>query len=198
MEPVRPATVVVNNTTIINKTVIKVAPATAVIEKASGRKVQVVQVQELRHKEEAPVVAMQRTRTSTSEQKVQTPVRSVAGPNEKKTVVAHALPRVESPAAATHGSAAPAPKKSKAQGEARKSVPAAAESKSEGNHPAAIKEPTRQIANKPPVKQAESARPANNKAQRVQEQPAKEKPAISENNGPNTADKSHENKGKEQ
>jgi hypothetical protein len=198
MEPVRPATVVVNNTTIINKTVIKVAPATAVIEKASGRKVQVVQVQELRHKEEAPVVAMQRTRTSTSEQKVQTPVRSVAGPNEKKTVVAHALPRVESPAAATHGSAAPAPKNSKAQGEARKSVPAAAESKSEGNHPAAIKEPTRQIANKPPVKQAESARPANNKAQRVQEQPAKEKPTTSENNGPNTADKSHENKGKEQ
>jgi len=33
--------------------------------------------------------------------------------------------------------------------------------------------------------------------QRVSEESAKEKPAASENNGPNTADKSHENKGKE-
>jgi osmotically-inducible protein OsmY len=69
LEPVRPTTVVVNNTTIINKTVnitnIKVVnntvinegPRTTVIEQASGRKVQTVPVHELRRKQEAAVVA---------------------------------------------------------------------------------------------------------------------------------------------
>ena len=61
MEPVSRSTVVVNNTTIINKTVINEVPATAAIEKASGRRVQAVPVQELRHKTEAAVVAKQRT-----------------------------------------------------------------------------------------------------------------------------------------
>jgi len=78
MEPVRRSTVVVNSTTIINKTVINKGPATAAIEKASGRKVQTVAVQELRHKEEAAVVAKQRTPAATSE----------------KTVAAHQLPQV--------------------------------------------------------------------------------------------------------
>jgi hypothetical protein len=73
LEPVRRSTVVVNNTTIINKTVIitntklvnqtviNEGPPTAAIEKASGRKVQPVPVQEVRHKGEAAVVAKQRT-----------------------------------------------------------------------------------------------------------------------------------------
>jgi len=68
MEPVRPTTVVVNNTTIINKTVnitnIKVVnntvinegPRTQVIEQASGQKLQAVPVRELRRKQEAPVL----------------------------------------------------------------------------------------------------------------------------------------------
>ncbi|MDB6056783.1 MAG: hypothetical protein JWO95_627 [Verrucomicrobiales bacterium] len=67
LEPVRSTTVVVNTTTIINKTVIisntKIVnntvinggPATAVIEKASGRRVHPVAVHELRQREEAPV-----------------------------------------------------------------------------------------------------------------------------------------------
>lgn len=67
LEPVRATTVVVNTTTIINKTVIisntKVVnntvinggPTTAVIEKASGRRVQPVAVHQLRQREEAPV-----------------------------------------------------------------------------------------------------------------------------------------------
>ena len=168
MDPVRRSTVVVNNTTIINKTVINQAPATAAIEKASGRKVQAVPVRELRHKAEAAVVAKQRTPTSTSEKTVQPPVRSEAQPAEKKT-------------------AAPAPKNSKAQSETRQSVPAAAESKPaakpEGNHPPAIKEPTGQNANKQPVKQEKSVQPSDKKEQ----QPAKEKPA----------DKDHEDKVKE-
>ncbi|MGZ4975011.1 MAG: DUF6600 domain-containing protein, partial [Limisphaerales bacterium] len=67
LEPVRPTTVVVNTTTIINKTtiisntkivnntVVNGGPATAVIEKASGRKVQAVAVHQVRQREEAPV-----------------------------------------------------------------------------------------------------------------------------------------------
>jgi hypothetical protein len=201
LEPVSRSTVVVNSTTIINKTVINKGPATAAIEKASGRKVQTVPVQELRHKAEAAVVAKQRTPTATSEKTVQPPVHNEAQPPEKKAVAAHESPQVEKPAAATHESAAPAPKNSKTQSETRKSVPAAAESKPavksearpEGNHPAAIKEPTGQNANKQPVKQEKSAQPSDKKEQ----PPAQEKPAASEKNDSNPTDKNHENKDKE-
>jgi hypothetical protein len=102
MEPVRRSALVVNSTTIINQTVIHEAPATAAIEKASGRKVQAVPVQELRQKQEAAVVRKQKATATTAE-----------------------------------------------------------------------------------------------KAPQVAEQPAKERPAASEPGGPNTADKNHENKGKE-
>ncbi len=69
LEPVRPATVVVNNTTIINQTVnitnIKVVnntvinegPRVAAVEQASGRAIQAMPVRELRRKQEAAVVA---------------------------------------------------------------------------------------------------------------------------------------------
>jgi hypothetical protein len=198
MEPVRRSTVVVNNTTIINKTVIHEAPATAAIEKASGRKVQAVPVQELRHKEEAAVVAKQRTPVSAGEKKVQTPVRSEAGPGEKKTVAAHESPPVEKPAAATHESAAPVPKNNEAQSEKHKPAPAAPEFKPEAkpegnNHPPAIKEPTGQNADKQPVNHENSVQPSDKKEQ----QPARENPAANEQNGPNPADKNHEDKVKE-
>ena len=181
MEPVRRSTLVVNNTTIINKTVIHEAPPTAAIEKASGRKVQAIAVQELRHKEEAPVVARQRTPAATSE----------------KAVAAHESPQVEKPAAAAHELAAPAPKNDEAQSEKYKPVPIAPEFKPEarpeGNHPPAIKEPTGQNANKQPVKQEKTVQPSENK-----EQPsARENPAANEQNGPNPADKGHEDKVKE-
>jgi hypothetical protein len=74
LEPVRLKTVIVNNT-VINKTVINKGPDSAVIEKASGRKVQAVPVRQLRSKEEAKVVVKHPTPTSTSEKAVQTPVR---------------------------------------------------------------------------------------------------------------------------
>jgi hypothetical protein len=196
-EPVRRSTVVVYNTTIIKKTVINEAPATAAIEKASGRKIQTVAVRELRQKEEAPVVARQRTPVATSEKTVQTPVRSEAGPGEKKTVAAHETPPVEKPAAVTHESAAPVPKNHEAQSETRKSVPAAAEFKPEAkpevNHPPAIKEPTPPRADKQIEKQEKSVQPSDKQAQ----PPAGEKPAANEQNGQNPADQNHENKGKE-
>jgi hypothetical protein len=197
MEPVRHSTLVVNNTTIINKTVINEAPATAAIEKASGRKVQAVAVQELRHKEEAPVVAKQRTPAATSEKTVQPPARNEAQPAEKKAVTAHESPPVEKPAAATHESAAPAPKNNEAQSVKHNPVPAVPEfkpeAKPEGNHPPAIKEPTGQNANKQSVKQEKSAQPSDKKEQ----QPAREKPDANEQDRPNPADQNHGNKDKE-
>jgi hypothetical protein len=99
LQPVRPTTVVINNTTIINKTVnitnIKVVnntvinegPRTQVIEQASKQKLQAVPVRELRRKQEAEVVARQRIATPAREKKegnVQTPVRSEAEPRETK------------------------------------------------------------------------------------------------------------------
>jgi hypothetical protein len=71
-------TVNITKTHVVNKTVINEGPQTAVIEKASGRKVQAVPVRELRTKEEAQVVAKHPTPTSTSEKAVQTPVRRQA------------------------------------------------------------------------------------------------------------------------
>ncbi len=71
LEPVRPTTVIVNNTTVVNqtvnitkiqvvnKTVINEGPRPEVIERRSGRKIDAVPVRELRRKEETEVVARQ-------------------------------------------------------------------------------------------------------------------------------------------
>ena len=216
MEPVRRSTVVVNNTTIINKTVINQGPATTVIETASGRKIAAVPVQELRRKTEAAVVSRQRTPAATSEKKVPTPVRNEAQPAGQKVAPAHEtvapVPKnnqVQSgqqkpvPAAPVFKPgtrpepAAPAPKNSNAQSETRKSVPAAAESKPaaqtvakpEVNHSPAIKGPTGQNAGQQSGKQGKAAQPPDKKAQ----QPAKEQPAASDNNGANPVDKKRGN-----
>ena len=69
LQPVRPTTVVVNNTTIINQTVnitnvkivnntvINEGPRREIVEKSSGQAVSVIAVNDLRRKQEAPVVA---------------------------------------------------------------------------------------------------------------------------------------------
>jgi hypothetical protein len=79
------------------------------------------------------------------------------------------------------------------QSEIRKSVPAAAEARPEGNHPPAIKEPTGQNADKQPVNHEKSVQSSDKKEQ----PPARENPAANEQNGPNPADKGHEDKVKE-
>jgi hypothetical protein len=201
MEPVRRSKVVANNTTIINKTVINEAPAAAAIEKASGRKVQAVAVQELRHKEEAPVVTRQRIPVSAGEKKVQPPAHNEAQSAEKKAVTTHESSQVEKPAAA-HESAAPAPKNNESQARKHKPVPAAPESKPaagsearpEGNHSPAINESTRPKADKHIEKQEKSTQLAD----RIEQPPARERPAASEKSRPDPADKDHGNKGKEQ
>jgi len=88
LEPVRPKTVIVNNTTIINKTVnitkvnvvnktvVNEGPRPEVIERASGRKVRPVPVHELRSKEETTVAARQRNIPTAASRRVQPPVRT--------------------------------------------------------------------------------------------------------------------------
>ncbi len=92
LEPVRPATVVVNNTTIINQTVnitnIKVVnntvinegPRTQVIEQASGRKIESIPARDLRHSQEAEVVARRRPLPAAVENPVRVPARGATTP----------------------------------------------------------------------------------------------------------------------
>ena len=97
LEPVRPATVVVNNTTIINKTVqitntkivnntvINEGPASGAIAKASGKQVQAVPVHQLRHKDEAPVIAKPKNHSPTPPEKTAVPpVRTPIAPGDTK------------------------------------------------------------------------------------------------------------------
>lgn len=104
LEPVRPRTVIVNNTTVINKTVnitkiqvvnktvINEGPRPDVIERVSGRKVQAVAVRDLRHKEEVEVMnrhpALRREIRSTAapDGTVRTPVRRESEPAINKAV----------------------------------------------------------------------------------------------------------------
>ena len=126
MEPVSRSTVVVNNTTIINKTVINnQGPETTVIEKASGRKIAAVPVQELRHKQEAAVASKQRAPAATGEKNVPTPVRSEAQPAGQKAAPTPESRQVQKPAAVTQETVTPAPKDSQAQSGKQKPVPAA-------------------------------------------------------------------------
>jgi hypothetical protein len=218
LEPVRPTTVVVNNTTIINKTtiisntkvvnntVINEGPATTIIEKASGRKVEAVTARELRHKHEEPVVSKQRTAKSPAENKVQTPPVNEADSREKKAGAASA-PQVAAPAPAPAPvvkpvvvpteSTRPAPPNREPRSEKRNPVPDAPDLKParpEARPPGAIEEPTAPKNDKRLEKQADPANPPTGKGQ----QPAKQKPAGSDKKAADpAADKDHEKKSKE-
>jgi len=197
-EPVRRSTLIVNNTTIINRTtVINEGPSTATIEKASGRKVQQIAIRELRHQEEAPVVARQRASASAGEKKGPPPDRHEAAPVEKKAVAAHESAPVERPVTVPHEPAGPAPRLDLVPGEKHQPIPAAPESKQqarpEGNHPPAPVQPTPPQAEKHLKQQERPAQPADKK----EPPPARENPAANENNGPNPADQNHGNKGHE-
>jgi hypothetical protein len=158
LDPVSSKTIIVNNITISKTVINKKGPATAVIEKASGRKVQSVPVRELRTKEEAKVVAKRSTPTSASEKTVQTPVRSQV---EKPTVTTAEPPtpavknEVEQSeqnriAKLDEEKRAQQEKVQETESEKKQSVPAAVEAKPEAKpeaeRPAATKEPTEQKA----------------------------------------------------
>lgn len=190
MEPVRPSTVVVNTTVIINQTVVHQAPAAAYIEKASGRKVQALPVQQVRHQTEAAVVAQRRSPVAPT---VKAAVRNEAPPVENKAVAARALGQLEKPAAPTHASAAHVPETSQAPGAAEPRPAARPEAKPEGNPPATDKQPAGERAGQPVKKQEKPAQPAERKP----EQPARERPTPSEKRETNPADQNHESKGKD-
>ncbi len=171
-ERVRRSTVVVNNTTIINKTVINEAPDTAAIEKASGRRVKAVPVQELRNKHEAAVARKQRTPTEGGDKKVQSPVRSEVESREKKSDGVASEP------------AAPAPKKREVQSEKRKSAPTAPEAEPEENRPPAFKESTEPKADENIRGQDKDGRSGDKRMQR----PVREDPAHRGNSRTKTPD----------
>jgi hypothetical protein len=110
LEPIRPKTVVVNNTTIINqtvnitnvkvgnKTVMNEGPRPELIERESGRKVPAVPVREFRRREEASVIARQRNIPTVAEGKRQPPARIESQPVEKNTSHAPVARQVEKPA----------------------------------------------------------------------------------------------------
>jgi hypothetical protein len=114
LEPVRPTTVI-NNTTIINKTVnitnvkvvnntiINEGPRTEIVEGASGRKVQAVAVRDLRRKSEAQVVWRQPATPIVQEKKTEPRpvVRNQPAPHDGRPPITAETHPVVKPTAAT-------------------------------------------------------------------------------------------------
>jgi hypothetical protein len=138
LEPVSRKTIIVN-TTIVSKTEInKKGPDTAVIERASGRKLQAVPVRELRTKEEAKAIARRPTPISTGEKTVQPTVRSQVEPAEKKVAPVLEPRQVEKPAVKTDESRPPSTEKAEGKPETK------VEPKRETERPEATREPREQ------------------------------------------------------
>jgi uncharacterized protein DUF6600 len=199
---IRPSIVVVNSTTIINKTktitntrivnktVINEGPAATEIARASGRPVRTVALQELRHKEEAPVVTRQHAAKATTEIKKEAPARREVVP-ENKTAVTREPASAHKPDAVTAEPAARAEKHNEAPAEKHNPAPATPELKPEVKHAPAIKEPAEQNPNRQPARQEKPAQRENNA-----QQPVREKPAAHDNNGGNQPEKEHQNEPK--
>lgn len=110
LEPVRPKTVIVNNTTIINKTVnitnvkivnktvINEGPRTEVIERASGRKIQAVAARDFRHREETTVAARERNIPTNRDRNVQPAARTEPQPVKQPAVLPRAAHATDKPA----------------------------------------------------------------------------------------------------
>jgi hypothetical protein len=117
LEPVRPKTVIVNNTTIINKTVnvtkvkvvnktvINEGPQVEVVERESGHKVQPQPVREVRHREETSVAAREKNIPTRHDRKNEPLAGSERSVNETPTApgIAHqagtapSRPQIEQP-----------------------------------------------------------------------------------------------------
>jgi hypothetical protein len=102
LEPVRPTTVVVNetivNTTVnitkiqvVNKTVVNIGPRVEVIQRATGRQIQTVPVNQLRRKQETDVVAKQPQVKTLHQARAQKPVQGQAVSEPEH----HAVPPAE-------------------------------------------------------------------------------------------------------
>jgi hypothetical protein len=150
LDPVRRTTIIVNHT-VINQTVINKGPGTAIIERASGRKMQVVPVRQLRTRDEAKVVARHPMPTTTKEKAAPAPVRPQA---EKAAPTRESRPAEK-----------PAQRPTEAQPPVAKQDVRQADEQHRGAQPDAAKrapqEKVRPPENKqrPPIPAAEAARP---------------------------------------
>jgi hypothetical protein len=117
MNRVRPKTVVVNNTTIINKTVnitkvnvvnktvINEGPRPDIIERESGRKIHTVAARDFRHREETAVAGRNRNIVRNNEQKIEPSVRKevvtrpAPTPNPRREQPIESKPQVIQPSA---------------------------------------------------------------------------------------------------
>jgi hypothetical protein len=113
LEPVRPNTVIVNNTTVVNrtvnitkvqvvnKTVINEGPRPEIIERRSGRKIEAFPVRELRRREETEIVKRRPNQPSTAKKELQQPAPALAESAQLRNVPARELRQVEKPAETT-------------------------------------------------------------------------------------------------
>ena len=163
LEPVRHATIAVNNT-VISRTVINTGPGSAVIERASGRKMQAVPVRQLRSQDEAKVVAKHPIPKATPEQTAPAAVRR---PAEKAAPAHRESPPVEQPAMTTAEPRPPAAQKDvRPADEQRRVAPPDAEQR-------APREKARLPESKPgpPIPAAEAARPETRPGTRPEAKP---------------------------
>jgi hypothetical protein len=185
LEPVSPKTVIVDKIAF-NKTVInKKGPDAAVIEKASGRKIQAVPVRELRNKEEAKVVAKRPTQTSTSAKAVPTPVQSQA----EKTLPASEPRQVEKPAVTTT-EPPPSATKNEVQPSEQNRIAKLDEEKRVQQEKAQVAESEK----KQPVPTAVEARPDTKPETKIESKPAAERPAATREPTEQKAEKDDEKK----
>ena len=223
LQPVRPATVVVNNTTIINhtvnitnikvvnNTVINEGPRTQIIEQASGRTVQAVPVRELRRKQEAAVVARQQTASpgrEKMEKNVQTPVRSPVEPRATQAQVEVQRRAKESAATAQQAGRSKAKESERtAQQEAQKrATELQKKAQLEAQQARALKNKTQldsqrranEAAAKAPVESPRSASGLEKKAPQVSPPPAGRKPDAGEKGAPKLMKIDLKKKGKDQ
>jgi hypothetical protein len=190
LEPIRPTTVVVNNTTIINKTVINKGPDTTIIEKASGRKIQTAPVRELRSKEEAKVVVKHPTPTPTPEKAAPTPVRNQA----EKTLPAVEPRRIEKPAVTTAEPQPPVTKKEVRQ--ADKPIPVTKPAEENRVQPEKASETGSEKAKSAPaaVEAKPATKPETKPDAKVESKPAAERPAAAKEPTEQKAGKDDEKK----
>ena len=185
LEPVSPKMVIVDKIAI-NKTVVnKKGPSTAVIEKASGRKIQTVPVRDLRNKEEAKVVANRSTPTSTSKKVLQTPVRTQA---------ARALPASESRQVAKPVVPTPEPQRSAAKNEVQQSEQNRVAKVDEEKRAQQEKAQATETEKKQPVPATAETKPASKPEAKVESKPVAERPAATREPTEQRAEKGDEKK----
>lgn len=108
-DPVRPTTVIVNNTTIINKTVnitktkvvnkvvINEGPRSDEVERVTGRKLQAVSAAELRHNEEQPVAGKNRNLRAVENRGQQPQPQPANRPTQARNQDPHPAPVAQTP-----------------------------------------------------------------------------------------------------